>query len=294
MTDHSRDSNDQDQSMQNESSLPTVDCAEFEAQLGAWMEHDLDAEAQAFMTRHRATCGACDRMAREVEAIVAEAAELPVLKAPDALWSGIAARLDTDVLSLPVGNSAPALATATPETPERLRGWSARRLAFAAAALVSVTAGVTWQLASRATAGGAATTAVPVATTPAAASVAAANPAATATITDSTTVLAPRAEIVVGRPVAATVSLTSVPTAAAPEVTYEREIGALRRIVDERFAELDSSTVTELRRNLQIIDQAIADSRKALAKDPRSAFVSSQLDRALQAKLELMRRVALL
>jgi hypothetical protein len=82
--------------------------------------------------------------------------------------------------------------------------------------------------------------------------------------------------------------------ASAPEVTYEREITALRRIVDERFTELDSSTVTELRRNLLIIDQAIVDSRKALAKDPRSAFVSSQLDRALQAKLDLMRRVALL
>jgi len=77
-------------------------------------------------------------------------------------------------------------------------------------------------------------------------------------------------------------------------VTFEREIVALRRIVDERFTELDPGTVTELRRNLDIIDRAISDSRQALARDPRSGVVSSQLDRALQAKLELLRRVALL
>jgi len=52
--------------------------------------------------------------------------------------------------------------------------------------------------------------------------------------------------------------------------------------------------VRELRRNLDIIDRAIADSRAALARDPRSALVSSQLDRALQTKLDLLRRVALL
>jgi hypothetical protein len=64
--------------------------------------------------------------------------------------------------------------------------------------------------------------------------------------------------------------------------------------VDERFTELDPGTVTELRRNLDIIDRAIGDSRAALARDPRSGVVSAQLDRALQAKLELLRRVALL
>ena len=98
----------------------------------------------------------------------------------------------------------------------------------------------------------------------------------------------------VGTPDVARTTLANTAAPVAPEVTYEREITALRRIVNERFTELDSTTVTELRRNLDIIDQAIADSRKALAKDPRSAFVAQQLDRALQAKLELMRKVALL
>ena len=77
-------------------------------------------------------------------------------------------------------------------------------------------------------------------------------------------------------------------------MVYEREISALRRIVDDRFVELDTVTVQELRRNLDIIDRAIGDSRKALARDPRSALLATQLDRALETKLALLRRVALL
>ena len=84
-----------------------------------------------------------------------------------------------------------------------------------------------------------------------------------------------------------------LPVANAGEV-YEQEITALRLIVDQRFGELDSATVAVLRRNLAIIDQAIADSRKALAKDPNSRVLSTTLDRALETKLALMRRVALL
>jgi hypothetical protein len=78
------------------------------------------------------------------------------------------------------------------------------------------------------------------------------------------------------------------------DVVYEREIAALRVIVNERFAELDSATVAVLRSNLAIIDKAIADSRAALEKDPGSRALSSSLDRALESKLALMRRVSLL
>ena len=50
----------------------------------------------------------------------------------------------------------------------------------------------------------------------------------------------------------------------------------------------------EIERNLRIIDKAIDDSRRALQNDPRSRFLSTQLDRALENKLEIMRRIALL
>ncbi len=258
----------------------SADCARFDAQLGAWLEQELSSSEQAFMMAHRANCDACDALTRDLEQIIANAAELPPLSPPRDLWAGIEQRLAAEVVPLP---------TATRTAP--VTRWSTRRLTAAAAALMLTTAGVTWQFAYRA--GGD----VARADSARAASTVAATPTGSAKPSNDSTVLAPKSEIVVGSPIASTAPITRVASNSAPrapEVIYEREITALRRIVDERFAELDTSTVTELRRNLKIIDQAIADSRKALAKDPRSAFVSQQLDRALQAKLELMRRVALL
>lgn len=256
---------------------PTSDCARYEAQLGAWLEHELSAGDQAFMTAHRAQCAACEALTRDLEQIVADAAVLPALSPPRDLWAGIEQRLETEVVPLP---------TAARRAPGITR-WSVRTLGVAAAALVTITAGVTWQLAYRAGGDVARADSARIAT-------AAPRALPTAVPTPDSSLVVPRAELVVGRPDVARTTLANTAAPVAPEVTYEREITALRRIVNERFTELDSTTVTELRRNLDIIDQAIADSRKALAKDPRSAFVAQQLDRALQAKLELMRKVALL
>lgn len=284
-----RDPNDQDAIMTTTPSIPLSECERFEAQLGAWLEQELTADALAFMTRHRSQCAACAELTGDLEQIIADAGALPTLTPPHDLWAGIASRLDADVVPLPIATQTSNVTHVghIDRSASKTLGWSIRRLSVAAAALVTVTAGVTWQLANRRVAP---VTNAP--TTVASTGVTTGAPARPTPITDSTTLLAPNAEIVVGTPAAPTARL--VGRASAPEVTYEREITALRRIVDERFTELDSSTVTELRRNLLIIDQAIVDSRKALAKDPRSAFVSSQLDRALQAKLDLMRRVALL
>jgi hypothetical protein len=76
--------------------------------------------------------------------------------------------------------------------------------------------------------------------------------------------------------------------------TYEREIRGLGRILDERRGELDSATVAVLEKNLAVIDQAIRQSREALARDPRSRFLDQQLNSALDKKVELLRTAALL
>jgi hypothetical protein len=77
-------------------------------------------------------------------------------------------------------------------------------------------------------------------------------------------------------------------------VTYEREIDALHTIVRDRRAQLDPKTVAVIERNLSVIDSAIVESRNALQKDPKSAFLADQLDHALDTKLTLLRTVALL
>ncbi len=77
-------------------------------------------------------------------------------------------------------------------------------------------------------------------------------------------------------------------------VTYEREIDGLRSIVRDRRSQLDPKTLAVIERNLGVIDSAIAESRAALRKDPKSAFLADQLDHALDTKLELLRTVAML
>lgn len=86
----------------------------------------------------------------------------------------------------------------------------------------------------------------------------------------------------------------NVSTAPGYETTYETEIGNLRAIVRERRAELDTAVVTEIERNLAIIDRAIAESRAALARDPNSGFLNDQLMTSLGKKVELLRTVAML
>ena len=75
---------------------------------------------------------------------------------------------------------------------------------------------------------------------------------------------------------------------------YDQEIGKLRAIVKERRAQLDPGTVAVLEQSIAVIDSAIAQSRAALAKDPASGFLATQLNHSLEKKVELLRTAALL
>lgn len=74
--------------------------------------------------------------------------------------------------------------------------------------------------------------------------------------------------------------------------TFDKEISSLRTIVDQRRADLDTGTVAILEKNLKLIDDAIAESKTALARDPASAFLSDRLTRAYDSKLQVLRSVA--
>ncbi len=230
------------------------ECAQFEAQLMAYLEHDLDALAHDWMYRHQVVCVACSSMVREVEGLVRSAAALPVLAPTHDLWTGIASRLDASVVPLHSAASAGSMPSSVASLMSRGNGMRVRHLAIAATVLVAVSSSVTWRLAQWRVDG---------------------------------------AAITASRDDGAANVAAIVPVVNA-DVTYEREIAALRAIVTERFTELDSTTVAELQRNLAIIDAAIADSRTALEKDPNSRLLAGTLDRALATKLALMRRVALL
>jgi hypothetical protein len=100
--------------------------------------------------QHRADCGECRQLWAELDAISAEAAQLPTLAPSRELWSGIEAR---------IGGAASA------DSSDAMRMHSARqgaaprwyhsqsfRLAMAASLLVAVTSAVTWRIATAPTA----------------------------------------------------------------------------------------------------------------------------------------------
>ena len=75
---------------------------------------------------------------------------------------------------------------------------------------------------------------------------------------------------------------------------YDSEIDVLQRIVQRQKAHLDASTTSVIEKNLGALDSAIAQIRGALKKDPESSLLDDQASRALQMKVELLRRTAML
>lgn len=283
------------------------DCARFDATLGAWLEGDTDAATTAWMAAHRASCPMCSAVVSDLEQLVADAAALPSgMTLSRDVWPDIEARLEAQVIPISRGQSASAQVAPAAQFAatgsDRVRTsaaqstFSRRALAIAATLLVAVSSGVTWQLTrpSRPLVDQSDVAIRPDAQ-PSTVVRSTAMPSDSIT-NDGTVDSAASATAPSRRPMGATSNVRLVADDALPDLdaTYEREIGALRQIVDERFAELDTATVRELRRNLDIIDKAIGDSKAALARDPRSPLLSGQLDRALEAKLQLLRRVALL
>lgn len=255
----------------------TPECDVFADRLGAYIERELSSADQATMDAHLVDCVACADWVRDIQGIVAEAGVMVPLAPSLDLWSGIESRLDTAVV--PIASRTAVAARDIARDAAQGRHMSVRHFAIAAALLVAVSSAVTWRI---------------VRTAP----VRSRAPVELASSRNEAVV--PTVNALTAADTALTLEPIVAPTrlvARSPadvENMYVQEIADLRMLVDLRSADLDSVTVVALRRNLAIIDQAIADSRRALKRSPKSRVLSSQLDHALETKLALMRRVALL
>jgi hypothetical protein len=78
-------------------------------------------------------------------------------------------------------------------------------------------------------------------------------------------------------------------TKPSAEETYGGEIAGLLVIFKQKEPQLDTATVAVLAKNLKIIDDAIAQCRLALRKDPASRFLMQSLNDALDTKVQLLR-----
>jgi hypothetical protein len=91
-------------------------------------------------------------------------------------------------------------------------------------------------------------------------------------------------------PVAATGTPTALAAFRPAEREYEKAISDLQTVLQTRRGQMAPQTVATLEANLRIIDQAIRESRAALAADPNSPELTEMLSGAYDAKLDVLRR----
>jgi anti-sigma factor RsiW len=253
-------------------------CEAFTDQLLAYLEHEVDDATRAAIERHSVTCGECGALLADLRKLRIDAANLPLQQPSRDLWAGIAARIEAPVVD--IGGVHMKTAPRAAQRP-----WV--RGALLAASLVGA-AGVGYLAA------GARTQLVPGPLVQL--------PPDTVTqvvmVPDSTpaVVQAPRAENREPRAIASAPARPTEVQLALATLTadYDREIARLRTLIEQRRNQLDPLTVGIIEKNLNVIDTAIDDSKKAIARDPASRYLIESLNQSLRSKVELMRTAALL
>ena len=268
--------------------MTDMNCSATDERLADYLDGDLDVASRRQFEAHVASCVRCTALVRDLERIRAGAAELPELSPSMDLWNHIARRIETPVVAF--------TARPVPNVAARRRMLDRLKTAAIAAGLVAVTAGVTYELTTRNM-------------TQAGTSNVAALPSGVPTDTTERTVApdAPQQQSVPSSTNVATTGTTPTPPASDPAaseiqtvgngpgaVTYSREIDRLRTIFVRNRGQLDPRTAAIIEANLKVIDDAIAQSKAALAQDPASRFLNNQLNTARAKKLELLRTAALL
>ena len=89
-------------------------------------------------------------------------------------------------------------------------------------------------------------------------------------------------------------TFSSVTPVSLADAQYDAAVADLEKALKAGRGRLDKSTIEIVEHNLQIIDQAIAQARDALAGDPANSYLSSHLVEARRRKLDLLRRAAAL
>jgi hypothetical protein len=260
-----------------------MNCELFTDRLLEFLEHELDDATRYAMERHAVACGECGALLADIRKLRMDAANLPQMQPSRDLWSGIAARIEAPVLNIGTVHALPA-------RHGRFRRWMQGALI---AASLAGAAGVGYLAAKRGEDPANERIAqVPVERMPGVAVM----PELAAIDSATRPEEQPRAGN--GQPRAATPAPARLPEVqnvlATLTADYDREIARLRTLIDQRRNQLDPATVAVIERNMQIIDAAIDDSKKAIARDPASRFLIETLNESLRTKVELMRTAALL
>lgn len=267
----------------------TINCERFSETLLPYLEHEVDDATRTAIERHSVTCGECGALLTDLRKLRVDAANLPVMQPSRDLWSGIAARIEAPVVS--IGGAHAVSAGRSVNLRQWMRGAMLAASLVAAAGLGYLAAGTRTLVVQG-----------PVVELPADTVV-----EQVAVVPDTALPSVSSAPRAVSREpragIAATPVATPVATPPRSEVQlavatltadYDREIARLRTLIEQRRNQLDPVTVGIIEKNLQVIDTAIDDSKKAIVRDPASRFLIESLNQSLRSKVELMRTAALL
>jgi anti-sigma factor RsiW len=220
--------------------------------LSEYLDDELAPAERVALAAHLERCPECSATLADLRRVVARARALEPGGPGTDLWPGIAQRIGAGP------------APARPARRERFRRvtLSLPQLLAAGIALMVLSGGSVWLLHPGARAAGQA----PIAALPGA-------PAATS-----------------GAAAGSTGTAVSWQRRAAPG--YDAAVAELEQVLQQGRGRLDSTTVRVLEQNLQVIDRAIEQARRAVAADSANAYLNSHLAETMRRKLDLLRQAA--
>jgi anti-sigma factor RsiW len=227
-----------------------MSCNRFIPQIQEMVDGTLGAIRRAELDMHLEQCDDCRTLLEDLRRIHAAAASLDELQPPDRVWLQIAGRLRQE------GRLADTPASSTP------RRSHVALLAVAAALVIAVGASLMllWPRAGSTPAPAQAGAARQPGTAPAASG----NPAPVNSVEDVENELR------------------------QAEQHYETAISRLQQIANSNQSSMDPQVAATLQKNVQVIDQAIAESRAALRTEPTSAPARDSLFEALRQKVTML------
>ena len=264
-------------------------CDAFAERLTDLLERDVDESTRAALEAHALACADCGALLSDLRKLRIDAANLPVLAPTRNLWEGISQRIDAPVIPLHAGVAERGAALVP-----RWRRWAS--MSAAAAVLMAATAASTYYLTIRSravnSASAVATRSPAVSDTGHTAPESAAVPAVA--VVDSVKHTLPVSKQIERPATAPTAGVRLVSAKPSAEQVYTTEIARLHTIVERRRGQLDPVTIGVIERNLKVIDDAIAQCKLALIKDPASRYLMESLNTALENKVQLLRTATML
>ena len=225
----------------------------FEARLSEYVDGELGAEETALLERHLPGCEDCTRTLEELRRVAARAAELPPREPPEAVWTGISARIGEGRERAEMSADGVSTGGSTGGIARRRISFSPPQLAAAAAIVAALSGGLAWVLSSPAPSGSEARTA------------AGASPATA------------------GRAV-------STYEATGMAEYYAGAIAALESAIFDPARPLPAETEARIRRALATIDRALEDARRALEEAPDDPYLLDHVTETMRRKSEFLRR----